>query len=384
VSKCGLLERPAGYNECVTPSTITTYEDTPMSKIFHPLLALIASATDKELAKYVEYLKHENKILRARIPGQIHTTVEERKTLLKYGKVIGRAIEELISIVGPATFYNWVRNEKNGKPQPKNPKGGQRKPKELRELVLTIAKETGFGLTRIIGELRKLGITGISRSTVRNILLEHGINPSPDRTSDSWTDFLNRHGETLWGCDFFSVKSVTAKGIHDLYVLVFLCLQTREVFVTESTAHPDSAWVCKQTEWFAEQTKDREKPPTLIMHDRDVKFTKDFTKTVKNAGMKTNPLPKGSPNLNGRCERVIETIKLECLAKFIIFGKGHMDYLISEFVTYYNTVRSHMERGYLPPVRSEEPEEVETLKLNEIVVKSHVGGLVRSFERKAA
>ena len=247
-----------------------------------------------------------------------------------------------------------------------------------------IAEETGFGLTRIIGELRKLGITKISRQTVRNILKEHGIEPSPDRTSDCWADFLKRHGETLWGCDFFSVKSVTAKGIRDLYVLVFLCLKTREVIVTESTLHPDSAWVCKQTEWFIEQTKDREKKPEMILHDRDVKFTKEFTTTVKNAGMKTNPLPKASPNLNGRCERFIETIKLECLAKFIIFGKRHLDHLISEFTTYYNTVRSHMERDHLPPVRSTEPEEVETLKLNEVVVKSHVGGLVKSFERKAA
>jgi len=109
-----------------------------------------------------------------------------------------------------------VRNEKNGKPKPKNPKGGQRKPKELRELVLLIATETGFGLTRIIGELRELGITNISRKTVRNILKEHGIEPSPDRTSNSWAAFLKRHGETLWGCDCFSVKSVTAKGIRDL------------------------------------------------------------------------------------------------------------------------------------------------------------------------
>jgi putative transposase len=148
-----------------------------MSKIFHPLLAFIASATDKELAKYVEYLKHENKILRARLPKQVHTTAEERTTLLKYGKAIGRAIEELVSIVSSATFDRWVREEKNGKPKPKNPKGGQRKPKELRELALKIAEETGFGLTRIIGELRKLGIMKISWQTVRNILQEHGIEP---------------------------------------------------------------------------------------------------------------------------------------------------------------------------------------------------------------
>ena len=105
-----------------------------MPQIFHPLLALIASATDKELAKYVQFLKEENKILRARVPGQIHTKSDERARLLKFGKGLGRAVEELLTIVSPATFYRWMREEKNGKPKSKNPKGGQRKPKELRDL----------------------------------------------------------------------------------------------------------------------------------------------------------------------------------------------------------------------------------------------------------
>ena len=126
-----------------------------MTQIFHPLLALIASATNNELAKYVEYLKQENKVLRARIPGQVHTRPAEREKLLKFGKAIGRAIEELITIVTPSTFYRWVRDEKSGKPRTTKPKGGQRKPKEIRELVLAIATQSGFGLTRIIGEMRK-------------------------------------------------------------------------------------------------------------------------------------------------------------------------------------------------------------------------------------
>ena len=81
------------------------------TRLFHPLLALIASASDRELARYIEYLKEENKILRARIPGQVHTRPEERKRLLKFGKAIGRAIEELITIVKPSTFYRWIRDE---------------------------------------------------------------------------------------------------------------------------------------------------------------------------------------------------------------------------------------------------------------------------------
>ena len=96
--------------------------------------------------------------------------------------------------------------------------------------------------------------------------------------SGSWAKFLRRHGETLWACDFFSVQAVTPKGLRDLYVLVFLCLKTREVIVTESTAHSDSAWVC-------EPTRDREKKPEMVIHDRVVKFTKELTQTVESAGM---------------------------------------------------------------------------------------------------
>ena len=278
---------------------------------------------------------------------------------------------------------SWLREEKGSKSKTKNHKGGQRKPRELRELVIEIAKTTGFGYTRIIGELRKLGIKNISRQTVRNILKEEEIQPGPDRTSDSWTEFLNRHGETLWASDFFLVKSTTARGIRDLYVMVFLNLQTREAIVTESTYRPNSAWVYRQTKKFADETSDREKRPAILIHDRDTKYTKKFRETVEAGGMNTNPLPKASPNLNGRCERFIETIKLECLNKFIVFGKKHLDYLTIEFTSYYNTKRSHMERDHLPPIR-EEPDEVATISIDQIEVKKYVGGLIKSFERKVA
>ncbi|WP_339749584.1 integrase core domain-containing protein [uncultured Rubinisphaera sp.] len=134
---------------------------------------------------------------------------------------------------------------------------------------------------------------------------------------------------------------------------------------------------------FAEETCDRQKRPAILIHDRDTKYTKKFRETVEAAGMKTNPLPKASPNLNGRCKRFIETIKLECLNKFIVFGKKHLDYLTDEFTQYCNTKRSHMEREHLPPIR-EEPCEVETIPIDQIEVKKYVGGLIKLFERKVA
>jgi len=94
----------AGYNESEIPVGLRDSDHTLMPQIFHPLLALIASTTDWELAKYIQFLKEENKILRARLPVEIHTRPSERERLVKFGKVLGRAIEELISIVSPGTF----------------------------------------------------------------------------------------------------------------------------------------------------------------------------------------------------------------------------------------------------------------------------------------
>ncbi|WP_339750378.1 hypothetical protein, partial [uncultured Rubinisphaera sp.] len=65
----------------------------------------------------------------------------------------------------------------------------------------------------------------------------------------------------------------------------------------ESTYRPNSAWVCRQTKMFNEQTRDRVKRPAILIHDRDTKYTKKFRETVEAAGMKTNPLPKASPNV---------------------------------------------------------------------------------------
>ena len=99
--------------------------------------------------------------------------------------------------------------------------------------------------------------------------------------------------------------------------------------------------------------------------------------------VRTNVLSIASPILNGRVERFIQTIKYECLFKFILFGQRHLDHIVSEFVDYYNGRRSHMERDHLPPIRKT-PDEVFSVTRDKIEIRSYVGGLVQSFERKAA
>jgi putative transposase len=128
----------------------------------------------------------------------------------------------------------------------------------------------------------------------------------------------------------------------------------------------------------------RKRKPSIVMHDRDTKFTKDFTATLKAEGVRTNVLPIAAPNLNGRVERFGQSLKYECLFRFILFGKRHLDYVVASWVDYYNTRRSHMERGHLPPLRKRAPKAVRKLSRDKIEVRSYVGGLVQSFERRAA
>jgi transposase InsO family protein len=104
---------------------------------------------------------------------------------------------------------------------------------------------------------------------------------------------------------------------------------------------------------------------------------------LKAGGVRHNALPRASPNLNGRAERVILTLRSECLDKFIFFGKRHLDYIVNSFTDYYNLRRAHSSCDSLPPIR-EPPEEVASLKMSQIEVRSYVGGLVKSYQRKAA
>jgi putative transposase len=154
------------------------------------------------------------------------------------------------------------------------------------------------------------------------------------------------------------VKTLTTRGVRTTYLMAFLCLETREAIVSKSTQHPNSAWVVRQTKEFLEKTKDREKTPDILMHDRDSRFSRAFTAACEQGGLRTNPLPVAAPNLNGRCERFIQTIKHELLFKFVIFGNRHLDHLVEQFLGYYNGKRAHMEREHLPPLVST-PDEME-------------------------
>jgi putative transposase len=147
-------------------------------------------------------------------------------------------------LVRPETLLRWHRrlvalqwtypHRRPGRP----PIDGQ-----VRELIVRLARENpSWGYLRIVGELRRLGIT-VSASSVRSILAKAGLPPAPRRHRQSWRSFLQAHADSILACDFFTVDTVL---LRRLYVLVFLSVGSRRVEYLACTSKPDSAWMLQQ------------------------------------------------------------------------------------------------------------------------------------------
>ena len=354
-----------------------------MGRILHPLFALLASVTRQELARQVAYLKEENRILRARLPKRIVTTPQERTRLLKVGRKLGTQLRELMSIASYESFRRWVREKEDGrakqpssKEKPVRKPGRPRTPDGIRDLVIKIRKESNLGYTRILGELRKLGIH-ISRQTVKNILVEAGLTPNPGDADnqDSWDAFLRRHADTLWQCDFVTKPMWTATGLVDLYLLVFLHLGTRRCWISPCTLNPDSAWVSQQAKNFLMEAEDMDLAPKMVMRDNDTKFTVQFDSVFETSGARIKRNTPVSPNLRAHVERFIQSLKHECLDKFVIVAQRHLNHIRREWSAHYNTERPHEFRDHLPPACEQPPEPIESIRTSDVICNTRLGEL---------
>ncbi|MHC2066154.1 integrase core domain-containing protein [Bremerella sp. T1] len=191
------------------------------------------------------------------------------------------------------------------------------------------------------------------------------------------------HAATLWQCDFYSKRVLTLKGWRDLYVLVFLHVDSRRVFITPSTFHPNEEWTTLQVETFLEHARLKELSIETLMHDRDKKFTARVDETFQAVDIRVLKSVYRSPNMNAFVERFIQTLQQECLDHFVVFGQEHMDYLVSEFVDFYHEDRPHQgKENELLTSNGETTPEV--LSIDSVKCHERLGGVLKHHHHQAA
>lgn len=356
-----------------------------MIRLCQKFLLFLAGATDRDLVRQVEYLKTENRILRGRLPRKITVNPDERRQLLKVGRAVGAALKHLIAIVTPRTFARWLSGELGKKKVPARNLGRPKTPDDIRDLILRIAHDTDWGYTRILGELKKLGVK-VCRSTVIAILKEHGLDPGPKRGEGTWSDFIRRHVETLWGCDFFSKKVWTMGGLVDVFVLFFIHVKTRQVYIGGVTAQPDEAWMIQQARNASMHFGDQSTPPKYIITDMDTKFTAKFRETLECDQLKVIRVGPKKPNLNAYAERFVQTIRTECLDHFVCFGIEHLQRIVKRFESFYNRHRPHQGVGNrtLPEAAEDVTPATLPFPAGKVACQEDLGGLLKHYYREAA
>lgn len=179
--------------------------------LFHnQCLNLFSEPTQSHLKKQIAFLRVENQILRNKCPyGRMLLTDKERNRLIKFGQPLGGDIKRLISIVSPSAFYSWIRKQQHPHYIPQRRGRPRTFTIAIKELIVEMAKRNKWGYTKIMGELKKLEIIKTSKTSIKNVLIEYGIDPLIIRSQDTWDQFLKRTFQTLWACDFFSKTAWT-------------------------------------------------------------------------------------------------------------------------------------------------------------------------------
>jgi transposase InsO family protein len=275
-------------------------------------------------------LRHQLTVLQGKVRGRVQFGNGDRLFFIQLYRWFP-SILKAMTIIRPETvvrwhragfrrYWRWKSRSAGGRPQIHG---------ELRALIWRMSVDNRlWGAPHIHGELLKLGFA-VAQSTVAKYMAKKS-GPS----GQSWGTFLHNHAPHIAAMDLFVVPTI---GFIQLYVLVIVRLARRELVWINVTTHPTGEWIAQQmTEAFPWT-----EAPRYLIRDRDGVYGAAVTRRLRAMGIRDKPIAPGSPWQNAYVERLIGTIRRECLDHMIVFGEAHLRRILGKYVAYYNESQIH-------------------------------------------
>ena len=304
-----------------------------MFAILHALGTLVADLFKSRCRLEAEnlFLRHQLAIALRRAPPRFRLRGGDR-ALLTWMTRLWPSLIGAVQVVQPETILRWHRagskvfwrwKSRNRAGRPKIDRG-------LRDLIRRMSKENRlWGASRIHGELLMLGFQ-VAQSTVSKYMVRCQNPPS-----QTWKTFLQNHAEAIAAIDMCIVPTLT---FDLLFAFLVLGHGRRQLLWIEVTRHPTAEWLARQiTEAFPWISA-----PAYLVRDNDGAYGHVFTSRVRAMGIRDRPISPGSPWQNGHAERLIGTIRRECLDRTLIFGESQLRRILASYTAYYNQARTHL------------------------------------------
>ena len=287
------------------------------------LLRLLVLSFRSERSNGIELLalRHEVAILRRQM-GRPAYRPADRALLAALSRLLPRSQWGTFGVT-PGTLLAWHRRLVARRwTYARRSSGRPPIDRETTALVVRLARENPrWGYRRIQGELLKLGVR-LAASTIARIMKDQGLGPAPRRNGPTWRQFLRVQASGVVATDFFHVDTVLLKR---LYVLFFIELGRRRVWITGVTAHPNAAWVIQQARNITGDLTDADIAAKFLVRDRDTKYVASFDEVFKAEGTEILKTPFRTPNANAFAERFVRTVRSECFDHLLIVNEAHLE-----------------------------------------------------------
>jgi transposase InsO family protein len=275
-------------------------------------------------------LRHQLMVLRRKVQGRVRLTNNDRWFLIQLYRWFP-SILHVVTIVQPETlvrwhltgfrwYWRWKSRPRGGRPQIET---------DLRALIRRMSIENPlWGAPRIYGELLKLGFE-VAQSSVAKYMVKRRGPPS-----QGWRTFLRNHAPDLAAMDLFVIPPI---GFRLLYGFAIVRLDRRDLVWINVTTNPTAEWVARQIP----KAFPWDGAPRYMIRDRDRIFGTVVTRRLRTMGIRDKPIALASPWQNGIAERLIGSIRRECLDHVIVLGEAHLRRILNSYADYYNSVRTH-------------------------------------------